>query len=602
MADSAAQAPALRIACLLPSATEIVGALGLGRNIVALTHECDRCPDAAMLEALLASTAIPRVTSTAINPHAMAQAEIDDAVKRSVASGLSLYAVDRHQLLAAEPTLVITQALCAVCAAATDEVDAVCADITKQLEADGASTNSIRVLSLQPSDLPTVADSLETVADACGVPERGVALRHEFETRLRSVGEIVRRTATGSPPTVLLLEWLDPVFDAGHWVPGQIAAAGCMVARLGSIRIKSTERDWSAVIAADPDCVLVGCCGFDAGRNQSDVLALLAAGGEAAQALRSLRAFQTGNMWAVDANTYFARPAPSLAAGAALTARCAYADQPAVVSALESLDWLPPQGAAIRLQTPQLEAHSASVCAAEAAVGRQTQQPRPVEIEDCWTVHAAAVAAGEQSYDDPETGYFVFSEVAHKQRGACCGNGCRHCPYAHVNVKDKPVKIQQPAWMYRPCEDEHTSSGGDGEGFDHAADGQARAVSFLDVVWFRGDAASVATLQRVVSHRHEDTDMTSGVVSQQKMVLLTCFDAMTRQLVANGNDAEGGADSNGKHIRTVVQQAQELDVALVGVPLHKGLTVRNYLLVLWYHHHYHVAQVWTSVACLLRFE
>jgi hypothetical protein len=132
-----------RVACLLPSATEILGALDLAHCIVALTHECDLCPDAASLDALMAGAAPPpRVTSTAINPHAMAQAEIDDAVKRSAASGLSLYAVDQAALLNARPTLVITQALCAVCAAATAEVDAVCMDIAQQLEANGDGIGS----------------------------------------------------------------------------------------------------------------------------------------------------------------------------------------------------------------------------------------------------------------------------------------------------------------------------------------------------------------------------------------------------------------------------------------------------------------------------
>ena len=288
---------ATRVACLLPSATEIMGALGLGGSIIATTHECDLCPDAAGLAAL--SPEPPRVTSTAINPHAMGQAEIDDAVKRSAASGLSLYAVDQPALLAAMPDLVITQALCAVCAVDTAEVNAVCVDIAKQLG------SSCRVLSLQPTDLPSVAESFETVASACGVPERGAALRLEFERQLQQVSAAVDSTAAvatagAEKPSVLLLEWLDPVFDAGHWVPGQIEAAGCRVARLGDARTKSTERNWAAVVAADPDCILVGCCGFDAERNRSDVLNLLAGDGPAADAFRSLRAVSAHAIRATD--------------------------------------------------------------------------------------------------------------------------------------------------------------------------------------------------------------------------------------------------------------------------------------------------------------
>lgn len=290
----------LRIACLLPSATEIVGALGLAGSIVAMTHECDLCPDAAGLGALLASgSPPPRVTSTTINPHAMSQGAIDDAVKRSVASGISLYAVDQASLLAAAPTLVLTQALCAVCAPATSEVDAVCRDIASQLESQlGVAGAAVEVLSLQPSDLPTVAESFETVASACGPAHAaaGRALRSQFERQLAAVGAAVSEAASSQqpPPSVLLLEWLDPVFDAGHWVPGQLEAAGCRVARLGDVREKSTERDWAAVVAADPDCVLVGCCGFDAARNRIDAEALLAGSSAAAASFRSLRAVREG--------------------------------------------------------------------------------------------------------------------------------------------------------------------------------------------------------------------------------------------------------------------------------------------------------------------
>ena len=229
---AAAAPPSLRIACLLPSATEIVGALGLSGSIVAVTHECDLCPDRAGLQSLMASCDRPPpslVTSTTINPHAMQQAAIDEAVKRSVSSGLSLYSVDQPALLATAPNLVITQALCAVCAPATEEVDAVCVDIGRQLRAAGSST-TVEVLSLQPTDLPTVAASFEAVACACG-PEfapRGAALRAEFERKFHAVSAAVASTTVQTVrPSVLLLEWLDPVFDAGHWVPGQIEAACC---------------------------------------------------------------------------------------------------------------------------------------------------------------------------------------------------------------------------------------------------------------------------------------------------------------------------------------------------------------------------------------
>lgn len=537
-----------RICSLLPSATEIVGALGLGHCVVALTHECDLCPDAVSLAALLTGAAPPvRVTTTALNPHAMSQIDIDEAVKRSAADGLSLYAVDQEALRAARPTLVITQALCAVCAAATSEVEAICMDLASQLEASSPNgTSSLQVLSLQPTSLAAVAESFETVAVACGVGDRGVALRSDFEEQLRRVSEAVS-SAAGDPPSVLLLEWLDPVFDAGHWVPQQIEVAGCRVARLGDVRTKSTQRDWQSVLAADPDCILIGCCGFDAKRNQTDIHAILKAGGEAAEALRGLRAVQEGRCWAVDANTYFARPSPSLAPGAALVARCAFADQPHVVAALGRLGVLPAATAFIQLND---------------MLTTPTTQPdmSVADIENCWTMHAAAVAAGEQSYNDPETGYFVFSEVAHKQRGACCGNGCRHCPYGHVNVKDKAAKIQQPSVMYRVDDDAESGS-----------DDEADARVPRDVVLFDGSVPSLATLCSVIRLRQQaageggvlpvgafdamacsGAELEAGVAAchitstfQRQILLLTCFDAVSRKV-------EGARGEEGElHIREV---------------------------------------------------
>ena len=364
----------------------------------------------------------------------MQQAAIDEAVKRSVSSGLSLYSVDQPALLATAPNLVITQALCAVCAPATEEVDAVCVDIGRQLRAAGSST-TVEVLSLQPTDLPTVAASFEAVACACGpkFAPRGAALRSEFERKFHAVSAAVASTTVQTVrPSVLLLEWLEPVFDAGHWVPGQIEAACCRPATCGEHRMKSTERSWADVTAADPDCILVGCCGFDAQRNLADARALLKGKGMAAESFRSLRAVQAGRVFAVDANTYFARPSPSLAEGAALVARCAYANEPAVVTALENeigfslppaTAWAPVHFEPLDQCPEPLLSRSPPLLLPTASSGGGDGSVRLVEIEDCWKIHQAAVAAGEQYYTDPETGYFVFSEIAHRQRGTCCGNG-----------------------------------------------------------------------------------------------------------------------------------------------------------------------------------
>ena len=255
---------------------------------------------------------------------------------------------------------------------------------------------------------------------------------------------------------------------------------------------------------------------------------------------------KNGNVFAVDANTYYARPSPSLAPGAALAARCAYADQPAVVTTLEGLGFLPPASAWIRLEP--FSAEGLQPCAVlEPPESVETE----VDIEDCWKAHSKAVAAGEQSYDDPDTGYFVFSELAHKQRGACCGNGCRHCPYAHVNVKDKPAKIQQPSIMFRS---------------DRSSEESAARVR--DVLFFDGDAASHAALRVLIRSRAEEGEDEESV--REKVALLTCFAAVTRQL------KQSEATGETLHIRNVADQAAGLKVSChVGVPLHKGLTVAD---------------------------
>ena len=291
-----------RIMSLLPSATEIVGGLGLEGHLVGVSHECDVAPTAERLRAVLES-GCERVTTSDIDPHALPQGEIDRRVKAALKEGGdgALYGVDAAAVARAAPTVLLTQTLCGVCAPATSAVDAVLA----------ASNVEPVVANLEPTTIDDVADSFQTVARACGVPERGEDLVSKFYAHLDRVRRAAE-AASSSRPRVLLLEWLDPPFDGGHWVPEQIEAAGCEPAR-NAAGGRSTGMSWDEVEAADADVVLVACCGFDLRRNVSDAVAH-------APALAKLRA----PVYAVDGNRYFARPAQSLAAGAALVARCAH--------------------------------------------------------------------------------------------------------------------------------------------------------------------------------------------------------------------------------------------------------------------------------------
>ena len=295
----------LRICSLLPSLTEVVGGLGLQAALVGVTHECDVCDDEAGLARALAAGAL-RVTRSHI-PLGLDQGAIDAAVKTSLGAGVSLYSLDEDALRAAAPSVVLTQTLCDVCAVAEGAVSAACSRLSAALPSAPA------VHAFEPHTLADVAASLEAVGAACGVAERGAALRAAFQTRLDAVRAAVAAVAPPAPQTLLLLEWLDPPFDGGSWIPDMVRLAGAVPALNADSGAKSVGHTWAEVLAADPDVVVVACCGFDLARNVAD--AALPGG------LGELRAWREGRVFAADANRFFARPSQALAPGAALLAR-----------------------------------------------------------------------------------------------------------------------------------------------------------------------------------------------------------------------------------------------------------------------------------------
>jgi len=510
--------PEPRIVSLLPSATEIVGALGVSHLLVGVTHECDVCPDAVGMQRLLES-GVERVTVSDIQPHAMAQADIDRAVKRSLSEGLSLYALKEDVLARVRPSVVLTQALCSVCAPDYASVQQLCQRLAARFVSDAEQPPE--VVNLEPSTLADVADTFLSVARAVGVSDRGEALKREFEHKLA----LVRAAVRGEPaPRVLLLEWLDPPFNAGHWVPEQIEAAGG-VPLSGSAADKSKELSWDAIEAADPDVIVVACCGFDLARNRADVAALLAGEGPASQRLRGLRAVQEGRLFALDGNRYYARPAPSLAEGAAVLARVMHDARPRVVAELAGLGWLPSEDIAwARVVQPAPRARKAPVEAAASFAA----------------LHARACALGQLSYVDPETGFRVFTQLGLERRGTCCGCGCRHCPYGHAQVRDKAARIQQPAFLHRRRR-------------------TARPDLARHVLFWSGGKDSLLALRAWLRARRDENRLTLDQ-ALDSLVLLTTFDAKTR-VVAHQEVS----------IADVVRQAEALGLDLLGVPLHPGM-------------------------------
>jgi iron complex transport system substrate-binding protein len=276
----------MRIASLVPSATEMLFAAGLGDSVVAVTHECDHPP---------AARSLPQLTRTVIPP-GLGPAEIDAEVKRLVGEGRALYELDEDALTAAEPDLIVTQAVCDVCAVSYEDVAAVAARLPGRPE----------VLRQDPSTLAEMLEDVTRLGEAAGAEEAAAGLRGELEGRLAAVEAAV---AGAQRPGVLALEWLDPPFVGGHWVPEMIDAAGGedVAGRAGE---KSRESTWEELTKLRPDLVVVMPCGWYV----EDARAQALAHGAELRALGAARAF------AVDAASSFSRPGPRLVDGTELLA------------------------------------------------------------------------------------------------------------------------------------------------------------------------------------------------------------------------------------------------------------------------------------------
>ncbi len=276
----------MRIVSLLPSATEIVFALGLGDCLVGVSHECDFPPEARTR---------PVVTRSLLPP-GLSQAEIDREVKRLLAENGTIYGLDAELLKALKPDLILTQRLCYVCAVGYEQV-------CETVEAIGAGA---RVLALEPDGLEGIFGTILTVGEAAGRREAAEELVAGFRARL----EAVARRVSGLPrPRVVALEWLDPPLAAGHWVPEMVALAGGEDP-FGRPRLPAVRLDWADVLAADPDVLVLMPCGYD-----------LPATVEAAGVLRKVRGLENtrgaaeGRVYAVDGSAYFNRPGPRVVDG-----------------------------------------------------------------------------------------------------------------------------------------------------------------------------------------------------------------------------------------------------------------------------------------------
>jgi iron complex transport system substrate-binding protein len=283
----------MRIVSLVPSATEMLFALGLGPEVIAVTHECDYPPEAGDL---------PKVTRDVL-PAGLSAGEIDAAVRELTLAGKPIYELDSEALIDLRPDLIVTQALCSVCAVSHDDVQAVAKEIDSHPQ----------VIALDPRTVGEILGDARTLADATERKDAAVDLVHDAAARIDRVKLAVRGARR---PRVAALEWLDPPFAAGHWTPQLIDYAGGEDV-LGFAGENSEQRTWEEVALARPDIVIVMPCGYDAE----------IAHREAEMHRDELLAVGAGEVVAVNASAYFSRPGPRVVDGLELLASILHPDR-----------------------------------------------------------------------------------------------------------------------------------------------------------------------------------------------------------------------------------------------------------------------------------
>ena len=278
----------LKICSLLPSATEIVFALGRGADLVAVTHECDFPPEAARL---------PVITRSALEHRTHGSREIHNHISSAIHAGSSIYVLDRDLLERLNPDLILTQELCDVCAVSYEVVERA----VHRLEGQRV------ILSLEPTSLGGILETVEQVGEATGTQARAGAVARELQ---QQIDQIAVRTQTASGgPRVFAMEWLDPPFTAGHWVPEMIRLAGGRD-ELAQEGCPSSQIDWSRIAEHDPEIIILMPCGFTLERT-SEEFARVTLPDE----WRGLSAVRSRQVYAVNGSAYFNRPGPRIVEG-----------------------------------------------------------------------------------------------------------------------------------------------------------------------------------------------------------------------------------------------------------------------------------------------
>ncbi len=284
----------LRIISLLPSATEIVCALGLEENLVGITHECDF---PASIENL------PHLTSSRISHETMSSKEIDHAVRSNLDGHGSIYNLNEKLLAELKPDLIITQELCEVCAVSYKTVE----KAAKMYVADA------KVVSLEPNTIADIFSNIKTVGKLCNVAEKAEKVVKDLQNRLDKISKKFK--IQNSKPKIFMLEWLEPPFAPGHWTPEQVEIAGgiCLLGKTGE---KSVTTTFEEIYESKPEILVLVPCGYYI----RDILRQLP-NTVFPPFFREIPAFQNEEIWALDASSYFSRPAPRVVDGAEILAK-----------------------------------------------------------------------------------------------------------------------------------------------------------------------------------------------------------------------------------------------------------------------------------------
>ena len=284
----------MRICSFLPSATEIVYALGLGENLVGATHECDYPPEAESK---------PRVIASLINPEDLTSYEIDKAVSENYKAGKSTYIVDIETIRRTNPDIILTQGLCDVCAVSGNEV----------IESVKVLGHNPKIISLEPNTLGEILNTILLVGEATERKEQSEYLVNNLRSRIAAIKSLLGEEK--DRPRVYCMEWLDPSYIAGHWVPEMVRIAGGDYG-LGKEGKPSFKVSWDEIFDFAPQVIVLMPCGFNIERTLREIEILTSN-----EYWHRLPAVRKGHVYIVDANSYFSRPGPRIVDGLEILAK-----------------------------------------------------------------------------------------------------------------------------------------------------------------------------------------------------------------------------------------------------------------------------------------